>query len=73
MAALYRLQETLPKVLNRNEALLEAVESAETRAMESSSSNEMTLLRNLRAKLAATHVPNASLRRDLTSFSGTYE
>lgn len=68
-----RLQETLPKVINRNEALLEAIESAETRAMETENSSVVALLRNLRARLAASHVPNASLRRDLLSFTGRYD
>ena len=36
----------------------------------SSSTSEVTLLRNMRARLAASHAPNSALRRDLPTFAG---
>lgn len=60
------MQENLTKVQDKNETLLEAIETAEARALDiSSSSSELSLLRNLRARLAASHAPNAELKNDL--------
>ena len=62
---LLRLIENLTKAIDKNEGLLEAIESSEIR----SSGAETGVLRNLRARLAATHAPNSALRRDLKTFS----
>jgi len=62
---LLRLIENLTKATDKNEGLLESIESSEIR----SSGTETGVLRNLRARLAATHAPNAALRRDLKTFS----
>lgn len=69
---LNRLQENLSRATDKNDALLEALETAESRALDFSTS-EMTLLRNLRARLAATHVPNAALKKDLPLFNGLFQ
>ena len=66
---LLRLIENLAKAIDKNEGLLESIESSEVR----SSGAESGVLRNLRARLAATHAPNAALRRDLKTFSGTFQ
>lgn len=62
---LLHLTENLTKAIDKNEGLLESIESSEMR----SSGAETGVLRNLRARLAATHAPNAALRRDLKTFS----
>ena len=69
---IFRIQENLTKSQDKNDALLEAIETAEARAldMHSASSGETNLLRNLRARLAATHSPNALLKQDLSTFAG---
>ena len=59
------LIENLTKAIDKNEGLLESIESSELR----SSGAETGILRNLRARLAATHAPNSALRRDLKTFS----
>ncbi|XP_019862856.1 PREDICTED: centrosomal protein of 290 kDa-like [Amphimedon queenslandica] len=65
-ALLTRLEENLTKSQDKNDALLEAIETAETRALDmSASASELSLLRNLRARLAASHAPNAELKNDL--------
>lgn len=67
----YRLQESLTRAVDKNEALLEAIETAQSKALDmNATSNEATLLRNLRSRLAATHTPNAALKRDLPLFTG---
>lgn len=70
---IFRLQENLTKAIDKNDALLEALETSEARALASagdSVTSEVTLLRNLRARLAASHTPNSALRRDLPAFTG---
>lgn len=62
---LLRLIENLTKAIDKNEGLLETIESSEIR----SSGAETGVLRNLRARLAATHAPNSALRRDFKTFS----
>ena len=74
----YRLEENLTKASDKNDALLESLETAEARALvsttsDSSLTSEVTLLRNLRARLAASHAPNSALRRDLPTFTGKYK
>ena len=66
---LTRLVENLTKATDKNEGLLESIESSEVR----SSGAETGVLRNLRARLAATHAPNAALRRDLKTFSDIFQ
>lgn len=68
----YRIQENLCRAEDKNDALLEAIETAEARALDTSSpsSSETSLLRNLRARLAASHAPNALLKKDLNIISG---
>ena len=66
---LTRLIENLTKATDKNEGLLESIESSEVR----SSGAETGVLRNLRARLAATHAPNAALRRDLKTFSDIFQ
>ena len=65
------LQENLSKACAKNEALLEAIESSEAKSTEPSS--EVPFLRNMRARLAAAHAPNAALRRELSKFMGIFE
>ena len=62
---LLRLTENLTKAVDKNEGLLESIESSEIK----SSGAETGVLRNLRARLAATHAPNSALRRDFKTFS----
>ena len=62
---LLRLTENLTKAIDKNEGLLESIESSEIK----SSGAETSVLRNLRARLAATHAPNSALRRDFKIFS----
>lgn len=62
---LLRLTENLTKAIDKNEGLLESIESSEIK----SSGAETGVLRNLRARLAATHAPNSALRRDFKTFS----
>lgn len=71
---LYRLQENLTRAIDKNDTLLEALETSEARILASSDSDtsEVTLLKNIRARLAASHTPNSALRRDLPVFSGMY-
>lgn len=66
---LLRLIENLTKAIDKNEGLLESIESSEIR----SSGAETGVLRNLRARLAATHAPNSALRRDLKTFSDIFQ
>lgn len=68
-----RLQENLSKSSDKNESLLEAIESSEAKAAETGVNGEISVLRNLRARLAAVHTPSSALRRDLISFSGLFE
>lgn len=65
---LHRLIENLTKAIDKNEGLLESIESSEIR----SSGAETGVLRNLRARLAATHAPNSALRRDFKTFSEVF-
>jgi hypothetical protein len=65
------LQENLAKACAKNEALLEAIESSEAKSTEPSS--EAPFLRNMRARLAAAHAPNAALRRELSKFMGIFD
>ena len=83
------IQENITRSLDKNDGLLEAIESSEARATQTGSSEvrecslpscdamlfnfwffQAPLLRNLRARLAATHAPLGALRRDLATFSG---
>lgn len=66
------LQENLTKAETKNEALLEAIESSESKSAADQSS-DAPFLRNLRARLAAAHAPNAALRRELGRFMGLFE
>lgn len=66
---LIRLTENLTKAIDKNESLLESIESSELR----SSGAETVVLRNLRARLAATHAPNAALRRDFKTFADIFQ
>ncbi len=64
-----RLHDSLTAATNKNNALLESLETVEARALDSSS-GELSLLRNLRARLSATHLPNVELRKLLPLFIG---
>lgn len=66
------LQENLTKAEAKNESLLEAIESSESKSTAGQTS-DAPLLRNLRARLAAAHAPNAALRRELGRFMGLFE
>lgn len=66
------MEDSLSKTVIKNNALLESLETVEARAIDSSN-GEMSLLRNLRARLSATHQPNAELRKCLPLFSGMNE
>lgn len=65
------LQENLTKAETKNESLLEAIESSEAKS--TGQSSEAPFVRNLRARLAAAHAPNAALRRELSRFMGLFE
>ncbi len=83
---LQKIQENIARASNKNESLLEAIESSEAKASLSGSNEvartisvllltlsikfQVPLLRNIRARLAAAHTPNSALRRDLAFFSG---
>jgi chromosome segregation ATPase len=72
MEVLERMADNLTKASDKNDALLEAIETSEARAMDASAS-DVTLLKNLRARLAASHTPNAQLKKDLSAFKGEFE
>ena len=69
---LARLQDSIGRAADKNDSLLEAIESTEARASRESGSGEgeAALLRNLRARLAASHTPNSNARRDLSTVAG---
>ncbi len=64
-----RLQDSLTQATNKNNSLLESLETVESRAIDYNN-GELSLIRNLRARLSATHLPNAELRKSLPVFSG---
>jgi hypothetical protein len=67
---LTRLQESLARAADKNDSLLEAIETTEARATrEGQGGSELSLLRNLRARLAACHAPNSNIQRDLATVS----
>ncbi|CAI8049949.1 hypothetical protein GBAR_LOCUS27483 [Geodia barretti] len=71
---LARLQESLARAADKNDSLLEAIEATEARASrEGQPESETSLLRNLRARLAASHTPNSNARRDLSSVAAHFE
>lgn len=65
------LQKNLAKAEAKNESLLEAIESSEAKS--TGEASDAPFLRNLRARLAAAHAPNAALRRELSRFMGLFE
>ena len=65
------LLENLTKATAKNEYLLEAIESSEAKVKQGGA--EAPFLKDLRARLAATHAPNAALRRDLAKFKTFYD
>jgi chromosome segregation ATPase len=71
---LTRLQESLARAADKNDSLLEAIETTEARATrEGQGGSEMSLLRNLRARLAACHAPNSNIQRDLATVSAQFQ
>lgn len=63
----------MSKAEDKNDALMEGIETAETRAMaDTNSTSDISVLRNLRARLAACHIPNAALKQDIPLLAGTH-
>ena len=72
MSLFKRLTDSLLSVQEKNDRLLEAIEIAESKSVTTSSS-EVPLLKNLRARLSAVHAPNAALVRDLKRAGQLFE